>query len=111
MKVLVLTLSVFSVALFAEDFCEGLKVHASLLKMETDPKHPCKPEMDDVKDRIVVRKPGYEGLTTLEEVGAHEINNRKWCGQRHSIAKEFVKSHFLSQFHPGKLVSDLMKHI
>ncbi len=80
MKKITLIVSLFSVSILAQDPCEGLKTFASLSRLETDPAHACKLEFDDVKDRMVVRQPGYPGLTTLEEVAAHEINHRKWCG-------------------------------
>lgn len=177
MKKISLFVSLFSISLLANDPCEGLEVFASLMHVETNPKHACKPEFDNIKDRIVIRKPGYAGLDTIEQVGAHEINTRKWCGlgghyyvdadgritqgrpetmkganeingkdgntgklgiqvllpegqtelspyfignftkllacqmTKHAIWNKDVKTHFHEQFHPGKLVLDLLNKI
>ena len=173
MKTLFLS-SLFSLSVLAVDPCENLKVHASVIRVETDVSHSCKPTFDDTKNRIVIRKPGYAGLETLAQVAAHETNSRKWCGpgghyyvdangritqgrpeemkganeingadgnknklgiqvllpegqtklsayfvgnftqllawqmKKHIISAGDVKTHFYADFHPGKLVQNLL---
>lgn len=79
MKNAAFILAFFSISLFANDPCEGLTVYPGI-PVETDPQHPCQPRVDGEKNRMVVRKPGYRGLHTLEEVATHETIDRKWCG-------------------------------
>lgn len=79
MKNLALLVSLFSVSLLANDPCENLEIRPNPTATETSVPNNCKPELDSVKNRIVIRQPGYQGNTTLEQVADHEINNRKWC--------------------------------
>ena len=176
MKTLFL-ISLFSLSVLATNPCEDLKIHTNPTPVQTDPNHACKPAFDGIKNRIVIRKPGYVGLDTLEQVAAHEINTRKWCAlgghyyvdadgrisqgrpdtmqganeingadgnrnklgiqvllpeglselpayfagnftqllacqmQKHAIFAKDVKTHFYHDFHPGKLVQNLLNQI